>query len=337
MDELLSKTQDELKTVFENLQQAPYRAKQLFKWLHMGAPFSEMTDLPKALREKLQDRYAEGYILEKTVLTSKDGTKKFLFELSDGQLVESVFMQKDYGNTACLSTQVGCRMGCVFCASGEGGLVRNLTAGEMLAQLIGINRHTGIRTDHIVLMGMGEPLDNYENVVKFLRLVTNEDGLNLSRRGISLSTCGVVENIHKLAEEDLGITLSISLHAPTDEQRAQIMRSARHYKITDILSAAKDCFEKTGRRIIFEYLLIDGFNDRDIDVRALAKLLKKINCHINIIPFNETGNSRFVAPAKNKAYAFCGKLEEAGLSATVRKSMGADIAGACGQLRGKAI
>lgn len=338
MKELLGLNLEELKREMQNIGEKPYRAGQVVKWLMRGNAFDEMTNLSKELRVKLAENFREGYITEKSVLTSADGTKKFLFELYDGNTVESVFMQKNYGNTACISTQVGCRMGCRFCASGEGGFVRDLSPGEMLAQVVGMNAHMGeLAADHIVLMGMGEPLDNYDNVAQFLRLVTDGQFLGLGARGISLSTCGIVEGIYRLAEEGLPITLCLSLHAADDKKRQEIMPTAKVYKIDDILAAAKQYFNRMGRRIIIEYTVMDGFNNTLADAEKLKALLKGLNCHVNIIPVNEKQEEGKIMDGRKAAYRFCADLEKLGISATVRMSLGGDIMGACGQLRQRSM
>lgn len=338
---LLDYSIEELKTELADMGESAFRAGQIMKWLTLGVPFADMTNLSKELREKLAETYTEGYAKTLEVLESADGTKKFLFEMQDDATVESVFMQKDYGNTVCVSTQVGCRMGCTFCASGADGLRRNLSAGEILSQVVAVNALR--KVNNIVLMGMGEPLDNYDNVVKFIRLVNAKEGLNIGQRGISLSTCGIVDKIYALADEGLSVTLSISLHAATDEKRQEIMPTARKYKIGDILAAAHAYFQKTGRRVIIEYVVLGGFNDTPADAAALKLLLQGesrrsrerrpsggggMNCHINLIPVNGREGER-----QKNAYVFLGLLEKEGLSATVRKSMGGDIEGACGQLR----
>ncbi len=335
MKKLLDYGLDELKVIFEEIGEKPFRATQVMQWLKQAKTFAEMTNLPLTLREKLEDGYTEGYARVAKVLTSKDGTKKYLFAFEDGCTVESVFMQKNYGNTICVSTQVGCRMGCVFCASGENGLIRNLSAGEILSQVIAVNadQGSGRNITNIVLMGMGEPLDNYEEVVKFLRLVNAKEGLAIGLRNISLSTCGLVEELERFSHEDLPITLSVSLHAANDKKRVQIMPVAHKYSVREIIDAANHYFLKTGRRIIIEYAVIDQFNNGAEDVEMLKELLNGLNCHVNLIPLNDNIGIAFKAPAKNKVYAFCDMLARAGLSATVRQSMGGDIAGACGQLK----
>jgi 23S rRNA (adenine2503-C2)-methyltransferase len=308
-----------------------YRAAQVYKWLYLGAAFEDMTDLPAALRKKLRDNYSEGHIRTEECLVSADGTKKYLFSLADGLTVESVYMPRDYGVSVCVSTQVGCACGCVFCASCKDGLERDLSAGEMLAQVIAMNSGNVKKADHIVLMGMGEPLLNYANVVRFIEIANSEKGLDIGRRSISLSTCGIVEGIDRLAVSGLGVTLSVSLHAPSQRQREEIMPVAKGYGIDEVVGAAKRYFDATGRRIIFEYAMIDGVNDRTQDAEGLKRLLGDINCQINLIPLNDTGTLR--ATPKHKVYSFCERLGELGLSATVRRSSGGDVEGACGQLR----
>jgi len=335
MSMLIGMTSEELEGVVAEIGEKRFRAAQIKKWLNRGARFEDMTDLPEGLRKKLRAGYGEGYpeCLER--LGSEDGTRKYLFGLADGNTVESVYLPKAYGSSVCVSTQVGCAMGCAFCASCAGGLVRNLDAGEILAQVVRINADNGGAVDHIVLMGMGEPLDNYENVVKFIKLANAADGLNIGIRNISLSTCGIVDKIYSFADEGMGVTLSVSLHASTQEKRLKVMPSARKYGIGEIITAAKYYFEKTGRRVIIEYALIEGFNDSDKDIAELAGLLRGFSCHINVIPLNEWGGLR--PPKKRDVYAFAERLEKAGLSATVRRSMGSDIKGACGQLRQKKL
>lgn len=332
---LLDCTCEELKEELTQIGEKPFRAKQIQKWLSMGKPFEEMTDLSMELRAKLREHHKEGYAEICHVLESADGTKKYLFRYTDGSTVESVFMQKDYGNTVCVSTQVGCRMGCTFCASGVDGLKRNLTAGEILAQVIAVNAETGggRSITNIVLMGMGEPFDNYENVVAFIRMVNDQGGLGVGLRNISLSTCGLVPQIRRFAEEGLGVTLSISLHAASDEKREAMMPVAKAYRVAEILGAANYYFLKTGRRIIIEYAVMEGVNDTQADILLLKKRLHGLNCHVNLIPLNGNEGMTFSVPNKRNVYAFCEMLGREGISATVRKSMGSDIAGACGQLK----
>ena len=335
MKPLLSCNQEELQNLMAEIDEKPFRAKQIAKWLARGKTFEEMTDLSIDLRAKLRRQFSEGYASIASVLVSGDGTKKYLLSYEDECMVESVFMKKDYGNTICVSTQVGCRMGCAFCASGQHGLARNLSAGEILAQVIAVNadQGEGRNITNIVLMGMGEPLDNYENVIRFLRMVNSESSLHIGYRNISLSTCGLVPEMLALSEENIPVTLSVSLHAATDEKRRQIMPVSHKYPIGEVIDAAKYYFRKTGRRIIIEFAVIQGFNDSQQDAAELRELLRGLNCHVNLIPLNQNEDVELKAPDKSRVYAFCEMLEKLEMSATVRKSMGSDIAGACGQLR----
>lgn len=317
-----------------------FRGEQLFDAIYSGKSLEEISNLPKALKEIIEKDYPQYKIVQKFL--SKDGTQKFIVQFSDGNIVECVLMKYKYGYSVCLSTQVGCRMGCKFCASGLNGLVRNLSAGEILGQALLINKELGgSRKDrkitNIVLMGSGEPLDNFDSVVKFIELVSSSKGLNVSQRNISLSTCGLVPKILELAEKEFNITLTISLHASCDEKRKEIMPVANSYSIKEILDACKTYFQKTGRKIYFEYTLIKGVNDRDEDVDSLSKLLKNLMCHVNIIPLNEVKERNLEGTSRLFAYQFVDKLKEKGVSATVRRTMGEDIEGACGQLRNRII
>lgn len=317
-----------------------FRGEQIFDAIYSGKTLEEVSNLPKALKDIIEDQYPKYKIAQK--FTSKDGTQKFLIEFFDGNIVECVLMKYKYGFTVCLSTQVGCRMGCKFCASTLNGLARNLSAGEILGQALLINRELGgsrkeRKITNIVLMGSGEPLDNYDNVLKFISLITSAKGLNISERNISLSTCGLVDKIYKLANENLNITLTISLHATTDEKRAEIMPIANKYKIEEILNACKDYYFKTGRKIYFEYTLIKGVNDRDEDIENLSKLLKGFLCHVNVIPLNKVKEHSLEGSSRLFAYQFVEKLKAKNISATVRRTMGEDIGGACGQLRNKIL
>ena len=316
------------------LGEAKYRAKQIYKWLISGTPVCDMTNLPMSLKEKLKSK-GEGYLTILKEQRAEDGTKKYLFRLTDGHSIESVVMKRRYGNTLCVSTQVGCRMGCAFCASCKNGRIRNLTSGEILAQYIAANKDMGEKRGitNIVLMGMGEPFDNYDEVVDFLRRINDSSGPCVSYRDISLSTCGLVPEILRFSKEKIPVTLCISLHSPFDNKRQMILPIAKKWKIQEILSAAKIYFKNTGRRIIIEYAVIDGFNNTTEDARELKHILSSINCHINLIPLNENAGSRFKSPAKSKVYAFAGELKRLGLSVTVRLSSGAEILGACGQLK----
>lgn len=316
-----------------------FRAEQLYKAVIQSKDYYDCTNLPKELRVELAQEYILKPVKIKEVVTSQeDGTKKYLISLTDGHVVESVFLKQSYGNTICLSTQVGCRMGCKFCASTLDGLIRNLSNGEMLCIIALINADNGKATErnftNIVLMGSGEPLDNFDNVISFLHQVNDDKGFGISMRNISLSTCGLVEKIEDLRKLDLDVTLCISLHAPNDTIRRTIMPIANKYKIADIVASLKKYISTTGRRAVIEYTLIEGVNDSDEAVRELAKTFKGMLVHFNVICINPY-DSKFIRPAQKKAYAFVGKLTKAGLSATLRASHGADIQSACGQLRNK--
>lgn len=334
----------ELKTELEQIiEKMPrYRAGQVFSWLTDYADFDEMSNIPKDIIAILKQNYSARPVTIEKELVSKDGTRKYLLSLSDGNIVEAVLMNYKYGNTVCISTQVGCRMGCSFCATGIDGLARNLSAGEMLAEVLCINHHIGgskadRKITNIVLMGCGEPLDNYDNVVKFIRLISDKEGLNLSQRNISLSTCGLADKIKALADEDLGITLTISLHATTDEQRKKIMNVAKAYSLKELFFAIKYYFEKTKRRIVFEYIELD-FNTNEDDAKRIKELCKGLSYHFNLIPVNSTPhtekeNSALKPASKQKQAEFWEYLKQQGISATTRRTLGSDIDGACGQLR----
>ncbi|MBE7087648.1 MAG: 23S rRNA (adenine(2503)-C(2))-methyltransferase RlmN, partial [Clostridiales bacterium] len=330
---------EELKNLMIDMGEKPFRATQLFKDLHLGLEFSEMTVLSKPLRERLQTDFDAQSVKIIRTLKSVDGTEKFLYLLSDGNVIEGVLMKYKYGNTLCVSTQVGCRMGCKFCASGLNGLVRNLTAGEVLGQVITANKYSGGKLGedrkiiNVVLMGSGEPLDNYDNTVKFLKLLSAKGGINASTRNVSLSTSGLVPNMLKLADEDFHLNLTVSLHSPFDEERREIMPVAKRYSIAEIISACENYFAKTGRRYIFEYVLIRGRNDTERHADALIKLFKGKPCHLNLIRLNEVKETKLQSVTDKDAYRFLGQLEKGGISATVRRRMGVDIDGACGQLR----
>lgn len=329
---------EELGELVLSLGEKKFRASQLWRGLMQGKKISDITDLPKAFKAKLLERFEDEPLKIAETLTSSDGTEKYLFELADGNIVEGVFMRYKYGNTQCVSTQVGCRMSCAFCASGLNGLIRNLTAGEILCQILAINaRHGGTlekrAVTNVVLMGSGEPLDNYDNVVKFLKNVSAEGGICISPRNISLSTCGIVPKMYELADEGIPVNLTVSLHNADDEERARVMPVARAYKIADILKACDYYFQKTGRRYIFEYSLIEGENADREHAERLAALLKGRPCHVNLIRLNEVKERALSGAGEKEAYRFLGVLERAGLSATLRRRTGADIGGACGQLR----
>ena len=337
-------TGDELERfVVGDLKQSRFRAGQIAGWLARGADIGEMTNLSAALREQLSEVAVSNPVRVMDSFRSKiDETEKFLYALEDGNLIEGVLMRYHHGDTLCVSTQVGCRMGCAFCASTLEGRVRNLTPGEILGQVVCANRHIqagdpGRRVHNIVLMGSGEPLDNYDNVVKFLRLVNDPKGLNISLRNISLSTCGLVRRMYDFAGEGLPVTLSLSLHAPNDEIRRQIMPVANAYGYEEVLTACKYYIEQTGRRVIFEYALIKNLNSDVHHAEELARRLRGMRCHVNLIPLNDVKERKLEAPDRRTVDAFLKRLELKHISATVRREMGADIEGACGQLRRKVL
>lgn len=328
--------------------QPAFRAKQLFAWLHKGVPFARMSNLPAALRETLsQQHWDMPLAVHQAIPSQKDDTVKFLFACADGNLIEGVLMHYHYGHTLCISTQVGCQMGCKFCASTLGGCIRDLSAGEMLAQILLANQYVQAqqeggahsadvpRVGHVVLMGSGEPLANYDQTLRFLRLVNDPDGLTISLRNISVSTCGLVPQIEKLAGEGLPITLSISLHAPNDAIRRQIMPIANRYSIQDLMSAAWGYVRRTGRRVVFEYALMGNLNSREAHAQELAKLLHGLQCHVNLIPLNPVPERNLTAASPQEVQAFQRTLEERHVSVTCRREMGQDISGACGQLRNR--
>jgi len=338
--DLYSMTPEELIDFFIELGEPKFRAKQVFPLLHAGVPVSEMTSLSKPLRARLADMTLDTLpVVEQKLVSRIDGTVKYLFRLHDGECIESVFMRYKHGNTLCISSQVGCLMGCKFCASTLGGKVRDLRPSELLGQIIAANRDTGERVSNIVMMGIGEPLDNFDNVIKFLKLVNHPDGLNIGYRHISLSTCGVVPGIFKLAEVDLPITLSISLHASNDEKRTAIMPVNKKWRIAELLDACVKYYERTGRRISFEYTLLEGKNDTEADARELAGLLKSAfrgtgaPLHVNLIRVNEVKETEFKQGTADSANNFARLLESLGVVATVRRRLGSDINAACGQLR----
>jgi len=332
---LLGMTIEEMQAFAAELGEKPFRGKQLFRWISRGVTdFGQMTDCSKLLREKLEQH---AYIGAVTVLDvqedCKDGTQKFLFGLEDGNAVESVFMRYRYGNSLCVSSQVGCRMGCVFCASTLNGLVRNLTAGEMLSQVFEAERQTGEEINHIVVMGMGEPFDNYASLKRFLQLLHHKDGKNLSYRNITVSTSGIIPAMERFAEDFPQVNLAISLHCLTDEGRSSIMPVNRAYPLEELLSAARTHAEKTGRRVTFEYTLIRGENDGAEDIRLMKQKLSGILCHINLIPLNPVQETGLSGSSRKRAEVVAAELQQAGIAATVRRELGTEIDGACGQLR----
>lgn len=338
MTALCDNTLDELTALAEGLGEPKYRAKQLMRHIVAFDSYDEYTDIPKALIAKLRERYADRAVREKTRVVAADGAVRYLFELTDGDLAEAVFLPHEYGNSVCVSCQVGCAMGCVFCASGYYGLKRNLTAGEILAQVLYIARDKKSEgVNKIVMMGSGSPLANYDNTIKFVKLVTAKEGLNIGMRSVSISTCGLPDKIERLADDGFTGTLSLSLHAATDQKRKKIMKIAERYSVRELIDSLRRFFERTGRRVIIEYILIGGFNDGDSDVVELKKLLKGLCCHVNLIPLNPTENCDLKPCSKKHAYAFCEKLNATGISASVRRSMGSDAAGACGQLKNRTV
>ena len=334
--DIKSYTFTELKKEIESIGEKAFRAKQIYEWLHVKLvdSFEEMTNLSKVLREKLEAEYEipQVQMLERQV-SKMDGTNKFLFCLEDGHVVESVLMKYKHGNSVCISSQVGCRMGCRFCASTIGGLERNLKPSEMLGQIYQIQKISGERVSNVVIMGTGEPLDNYDNFVKFIHILTDEHGLHISQRNVTVSTCGLVPSMKRLADEQFQITLALSLHGSTQEKRQTLMPIANKYELSEVLDACDYYFEKTGRRITFEYSLVHGVNDLEEDAKELIHILKKRNCHINLIPVNPIKERNFEKPSKKSADNFKNKLEKNGINVTIRREMGSEIDGACGQLR----
>ena len=334
--EIRAYTYEQLQTEIERLGEKKFRAKQIYEWMHvkLADTFDEMTNLSKGLREKLNAEYVILPVrMFKRQESKLDGTNKFLFELYDGNMVESVLMRYKHGNSVCISSQVGCRMGCRFCASTIGGLVRNLYPSEMLGQVYQIQKMTGERVSNVVVMGTGEPLENYENFLRFLQIRTDTHGLHISQRNVTVSTCGLVPQILKLAEESLQITLALSLHGSTQEKRKILMPVANKYDLKEVLHACDIYFEKTGRRITFEYSLVHDVNDTDQDAKELIQILKPRNCHLNLIPVNPIQEHKFQRPDSKNTLNFKNKLEKNGINVTIRREMGADIDGACGQLR----
>ncbi|MDD6667950.1 MAG: 23S rRNA (adenine(2503)-C(2))-methyltransferase RlmN [Lachnospiraceae bacterium] len=334
--DIKSMTLEELKDCLVSMGEKPFRAKQLYEWVHVRlvSSFDEMTNLPKSLREKLKESCSLTVLTQEDLQISKiDGTRKYLFALSDGNMVESVLMKYEHGNSVCISSQVGCRMGCRFCASTLDGLVRGLTPSEMLDQIYRIQTDIGERVSNVVVMGTGEPLDNYDNLIRFIHLLTDPNGLNISQRNVTVSTCGIVPRIYDLAREDLQITLALSLHASTQEKRQELMPIANRYDIHEVLKAMKDYVNATGRRVTFEYSLVGGVNDTDEDAVRLAGLLKGLLCHVNLIPVNPIKERSYVQSNHRRVLAFQKKLENLGINVTIRRELGRDIDGACGQLR----
>ena len=334
--DIKSMTAGELEKELSFMGEKSFRAGQIFSWLHekLAADFSEMTNLSKALRERLSENFFITALEPVEVLSSRlDSTKKYLFRLADGNVIESVWMEYHHGNSVCISSQAGCRMGCRFCASTLDGLARNLTASEMLEQVYRMQALQGKRVSNVVIMGSGEPLDNYDNFVRFLRLITDERGFHLSARAITVSTCGLPDQIRRLAGEGIPITLALSLHAPDDEKRRELMPIANRYSLKEVLPACDEYFERTGRRLSFEYSLVRGVNDNEEEAKALAALLGKRSCHVNLIPVNPIKERNYARSGREEILNFKNILEKSGINVTIRREMGRDINGACGQLR----
>lgn len=334
--DIKSLTLDELKDEMENMGEKSFRAKQLYEWMHikLSAGYEGMTNIPKTLVDKCRDCF--NYTVLRIIRVQEsaiDGTRKYLFELADGNTVESVLMRYKHGNSVCISSQVGCRMGCRFCASTLDGLARNLLPSEMLDQVYAIVRHTGEKVSNVVVMGSGEPLDNYDNLLRFVGLLTDDNGLHISQRNVTVSTCGIVPKMRQLAERKLQITLAVSLHAATDEKRIELMPVASIYSLCELMEACAYYFEQTGRRITFEYSLVKDVNDTNEDAKQLAALIGHINCHVNLIPVNPIKERNYVQSERRAVEAFKNKLEKNGINVTIRREMGRDIDGACGQLR----
>lgn len=326
----------ELISFMEEMGEKAFRAKQIYQWIHEKQVdcFDEMTNISKKLIENLKEKtYLTSLTKEEVQISQLDGTRKYLFLLEDGNVIESVLMRYKHGNSVCISSQVGCRMGCRFCASTLDGLVRGLTAGEMLDQIYKIGKDIGERISNVVVMGTGEPLDNYDNLLKFIELLTDEHGIHISQRNLTVSTCGIVPRMRELADEKLSITLALSLHASNQQKRLELMPVANKYDIQEVIDACKYYFEQTGRRITFEYSLVGGVNDTDEDARELTKLIRGMNCHVNLIPVNPIKERDYVQSNIKVIENFKNKLEKGGINATVRREMGRDIDGACGQLR----
>lgn len=330
--------EEEMKEIAKEFGEKEFRGKQMFEWIHgkQIQDLDEMTNLSAEFRRRLKEKYRISgmEILEKQISGKKD-TIKYLFSLPDGNVIESVWMKYRHGNSVCISSQVGCRMGCTFCASTLTGLTRNLTAGEMLSQVYEIQRDTGERVSNVIVMGIGEPLDNYDNLIKFIKLLSSEKGIRISQRNITVSTCGLVEKIRELMQEKLQITLAISLHAPNDEIRRETMPVARRYSIDEIFEACREYFEMTGRRITFEYSMIRGINDKKEHAEELAERCRGLNCHINLIPLNEVKERNCLRSADSDIERFKIILEKNRINVTIRREMGSDIDAACGQLRKK--
>jgi len=327
---------DELINEMKSINQPSFRAKQIYEWIHgkLASSYDEMTNISKELRNTLEENYPLVNLeAVDSLISENDGTKKYLFRLSDDRVIESVLMKYNYGNSVCISSQVGCKMGCTFCASTIGGKERDLTASEMLDQIYRIQSMSGERVSNVVVMGTGEPLENYDNLLRFIRILSDADGLNISARNITVSTCGIPDKIRDLAEEELPITLALALHAPNNEIRKMIMPIARQHELADVMDAFRYYYERTGRRLTFEYCLMEGINDEENHARELSKLVAGYNCHVNLIPVNPIKERNFIKSDSNKIQKFKNILEKYRINVTIRREMGSDIDAACGQLR----
>ena len=335
MTDIKSMNKEELKDLMVQVGEKPFRAKQIYSWLHehLVTSYEEMGNIPGKLKEKLKEYPITALEMVDEQISAIDGTRKYLFRLSDGNVIESVLMRYKHGNSVCISSQVGCKMGCRFCASTIGGWTRNLLPSEMLDQIYRIQSITGERVSNVVVMGTGEPMDNYDNIVRFVHLLSEEGGLNISQRNITVSTCGIVPKIYELAKEKLQITLALSLHAPNDEKRRELMPIANRYSMDEVLDACRNYFQETGRRITFEYSLVGGVNDSDEDAKELSSRIHDINCHVNLIPVNPIKERSYRRSTHQAVENFKIKLEKCGINVTIRREMGSDIDGACGQLR----
>ena len=335
MTDIKSMNKEELKDLMVQVGEKPFRAKQIYSWLHehLVTSYEEMGNIPGKLKEKLKEYPITALEMVDEQISAIDGTRKYLFRLSDGNVIESVLMRYKHGNSVCISSQVGCKMGCRFCASTIGGWTRNLLPSEMLDQIYRIQSITGERVSNVVVMGTGEPMDNYDNIVRFVHLLSEEGGLNISQRNITVSTCGIVPKIYELAKEKLQITLALSLHAPNDEKRRELMPIANRYSMDEVLDACRNYFQETGRRITFEYILVAGVNDSDEDAKELSSRIHDINCHVNLIPVNPIKERSYRRSTHQAVENFKIKLEKCGINVTIRREMGSDIDGACGQLR----
>ncbi len=324
---------EELEEIILNMGEKKFRAKQIFSWLYRGVDsFEEMTDISKELINKLKETFVLSQLTTLDFQKSKDGTIKYLFELNDGHAIESVLMKYKYGFTACISNQVGCKMGCNFCASAKIGFIRNMTPGEIVGQILKIQKESGQNISNVVFMGIGEPLDNYDNVIKAVRLINDPKGLNIGARHISISTCGLIHNIRRLADENIQCNLCISLHSSRDDVRTSMMPINKTYNISELIKTCKEYIEKTNRRITFEYALVDGVNDSYEDAIHLSRLLKGMLCHVNLIPINKIKDGKYEKSSTEKILAFRDTLNDRGIVATVRRELGSDISAACGQL-----